>query len=244
MASPSYRIPKAYEEVPLRRRVSGLGLTLALNLLVIFLLIGLTGRRPDSAPPQRGITVVGVEPAPPESKPEEQRQAQLLKQARPRLVKPKIVLPVKPTITPPPTLDILELSKEELKSTDEALAKPSTASSEGGNGGGSDTPVVGRGPNGQALYAAEWVREPTDQELDFYLNGKAQPGYGIIACKTIAGFRVDDCVAIESKPVSSKLARALLAAAWQFRVRPPRKDGQLMVGEWVTIRITYSVSAR
>ena len=32
--------------------------------------------------------------------------------------------------------------------------------------GNDNSPVVGRGPRGETLYAAEWAREPTDQELD------------------------------------------------------------------------------
>jgi protein TonB len=65
----------------------------------------------------------------------------------------------------------------------------------------------------------------------------------MIACRTVADFRVDDCVAVgESR--GSQLVRAMLAAAWQFRVRPPRIGGRLQVGEWVRIRIDYGVRQR
>jgi len=39
----------------------------------------------------------------------------------------------------------------------------------------------------------------------------------------------------------SGIANAVLAAAWQFRVRPPQKGGMPMVGEWVRIRIDYDM---
>jgi len=87
--------------------------------------------------------------------------------------------------------------------------------------------------------AAEWAREPTDAELGGYLPPGAPEGSGLIACKTIPGNRVDDCVEIGNDPPGSHLARAVRLAAWQFHVRPPRKNGRPMIGEWVRIRIDY-----
>jgi protein TonB len=108
-----------------------------------------------------------------------------------------------------------------------------------GSGSAGDSEEVGRGPHGEILYAAEWAREPTNAELSGYYPPGAPEGSGLIACKTIPGNRVDDCVAIESRPASSRLASAALNAAWQFRIRPPRKNGKPMIGEWVRIRIDY-----
>lgn len=244
VASPSYRLPSPYEQVPLRRRVSAMGLTIALNLFLLFLLIGVA-QRPRTAPSPRGPTMVTLSPEGDERQVEQQRQQPREQQqtARPKLQKPKIVIPVPPTITPPPepTLDLIELSKDEMKNVDKAMSAPPTLASRG-RAGGADSPVVGRGPNGQALYAAEWVREPTGQELGHYVKPNSPAGYGIIACKTYPGFRVDDCIELESYPRSAYLARAVLNAAWQFKVRPPSKDGQLMFGEWVTIRIDYEAA--
>ena len=42
-----------------------------------------------------------------------------------------------------------------------------------GAGSAGDSEVVGHGPNGEALYAAEWAREPTDAELGGYLPKNA-----------------------------------------------------------------------
>jgi protein TonB len=102
---------------------------------------------------------------------------------------------------------------------------------------------VGTAPNGQPMYGARWYREPTDQELRGYLSTANGPGWGVIACKTVADFRVEDCVGLDEYPEGSHIVRAVLAAAWQFRVRPPRVGGVSQVGDWVRIRIDYGTKA-
>ena len=99
--------------------------------------------------------------------------------------------------------------------------------------------VSGSGPNGEPLYAASWYREPYEDELAGYLSTASGPGWGLIACRTASDFRVEDCVKVDEYPTGSNIARAVLAAAWQFRVRPPRVGGQPRIGEWVRIRIDY-----
>ena len=106
------------------------------------------------------------------------------------------------------------------------------------SGSAGDSEIVGRGPNGEALYAAEWAREPSHAELDGYLPHNASDGFGLVECKTIANDRVEDCVELDQTP-GSHLASAVRQAAWQFRVRPPRRGGRALVGSWVRIRIDY-----
>lgn len=103
-----------------------------------------------------------------------------------------------------------------------------------------DTERVGTAPNGEPLYAARWYREPTDQELAGYLSTASSPGVALIACKTVAGYYVEDCALVSESPQGAGLGRAVLAAAWQFRVRPARLGGREQFGTWVRIRITYS----
>jgi protein TonB len=107
-----------------------------------------------------------------------------------------------------------------------------------GSGAAGDSEVVGKGPNGEALYAAQWAREPTDAELAGYIPRSAPEGFGLVACKTIPNDRVEDCVELDQTP-GSRLASAVRQAAWQFRVRPPRKGGRALIGSWVRIRIDY-----
>ena len=126
------------------------------------------------------------------------------------------------------------MSKEEMAAADIGNM-PKTAVGSAGD----DSEPVGRAPNGELLYAAEWARHPTDAELGGYLPRNAQDGWGLIACRTVEGNRVEDCIELGHSPRGSHLASAVRQAAWQFRVRPPRKNGKPLIGSWVQIRIDY-----
>ena len=108
-----------------------------------------------------------------------------------------------------------------------------------GRRGPPDTQVVGTAPDGSPLYAAQWYREPNESETSGYLSTATGPGWGLIACKTAPDWRVEDCVIVGENPGGSGIARATLAASWQFLVRPPRLDGEYQVGAWVRIRMNY-----
>ena len=140
-------------------------------------------------------------------------------------------------------LDLIPMTKEELAAADiSRFPKAGTGSGSGTGTSEGDSEVVGHGPNGDVLYAADWARKPTNAELGGYLPPNAPDGYGLVACKTLPQNRVDDCVELESRPRGSHLASAVRQAAWQFRVRPPRKNGRDLVGEWVKIQIFYTHS--
>ena len=159
---------------------------------------------------------------------------------KPKPVPPRPHVPLpKPAAPPNRPLDLLVLSRDEMAAAD--IGKLGTAAGAGtAVAGNDDSPVVGRGPRGETLYAAEWAREPTDTELGGYLPPNAPNGYGLVACRTAPQNRVEDCVELENSPRGSRLASAVRQAAWQFRVKPPRKNGRALVGEWVRIRIDYS----
>jgi protein TonB len=232
---PAYRLPSPYDRPPLTRRASGLALALGVNVLLLLALLTLgVLRLPEPRPSE--ATVVDMLPE------EHARRAvtEPRRSSRPVPKPPPIILPVKPTIAPPPlppketTQPWIEMSHDEMAAADVSnLPKASAGSREG------DSEEVGRGPHGEVLYAAEWARHPTDAELGGYLPRNAPDGFGLIACKTIPGNRVDDCVELDQYPHGSRLAAAVRQAAWQFRIRPPRKNGRPMIGEWVQIRIDY-----
>jgi hypothetical protein len=115
----------------------------------------------------------------------------------------------------------------------------SGADQKGGDGAGTGT---GTGPGGAILYAADWFREPTDSELGGYIRpGQPTKGWGRIACKTVARYRVEECYVLGESPMGSGFGRSVLNAAWQFQVQPPRINGRPQVGSWVSIHITYGV---
>ncbi|HKC02362.1 MAG TPA: hypothetical protein VKC17_03565 [Sphingomicrobium sp.] len=230
MALRTYRPLTEQDRTPLRRRASGLALALGVNFLLLLVLLTLgVIPLPEREPSQ--ATIVDLLP---ESHAEAAKPAALKpRQVMQPIHQPRKMPPIKSPIPPKVPLPLLEMSSEEMAAAD--ISKLGGA----GSGSAGDSEDVGRGPHGEILYAAEWAREPTDAELGGYLPPGAPEGSGLIACKTIPGNRVDDCVEIGNDPPGSHLARAVRLAAWQFHVRPPRKNGKPMIGEWVRIRIDY-----
>ena len=236
MAS-TYRRRSPFDRPPLRRRAAGLALALGINLLLIVALLGIQAskRIPKSFTDRLVVDLMPDSPSPPE-RPSKTPQAEAPRPTPPRF--PRLDPP--PPIDIPRELDMIELTPEEYAAADIGTLPSAPAVADAGRGSGNgDSEEVGRGPNGQILYAAEWAREPTDAELAGYLPSNAPEGWGMVACRTVAGQRVDDCVELENSPRGSRLAGAVRQAAWQFRVRPPRKNGRELIGEWVRIRIDY-----
>lgn len=238
MASKSYQFRSvALDRAPLGRRASGLALALGINLLFLLALLGIGAFRP--APPDTSSALV-VDLLPQsnerESAPAARRKAaRPVERMRPQPRKPPVIPPITSPIPPQVPLQMIELTRQEYAAADIArLPRAGPAADAGaGDSGADDSPVVGRGPHGETLYAAEWARRPTDAELGGYLHPGAPDGFGLIACRTVPGNRVEDCVELDQSPRGSRLASAVRQAAWQFRVKPPRKNGQPMIGEWV-----------
>lgn len=229
------------------RRAASLALALAIEVLLLLAFFTINFREKRKPLFEGGgLTTfdLSAETEQDRSKPA-QRQAEAVVRPKPRLAtpipKPKIEMPPRP-------LQMIEVTPEEFRNSD--IAKLGTAANgpsagqriaQAGSGSPGDSARVGTAPNGEPLYAAEWYREPTDTELGAYLP-KRMPeggGAGMIACRTAARYRVEDCVELGSSPPGSHLAGAVRQAAWQFLVRPPRVGGKPMIGEWVRIRITY-----
>ena len=234
---PAYRLPSPYDRAPLRRRLSSFALAVAINVGLLLLLLALGIVTP---PDQRKSATLTVDLLPESRSATAEETTKTVDRSasnRPVPKPPPVVLPVKPTITPPPNPSSqpwIDMSKDELAAAD--ISKLPSA----GAGGAGDSEVVGRGPNGDALYAAEWAREPTDAEIGGYWPRNTS-GWGLVACKTEPNNRVDDCVELDQSPRGSRLASAVRQAAWQFRVRPPRKGGRPMIGAWVRILVERDV---
>ena len=230
------------------RRATGLILALALEVLLVLMLLTLGQTRSGQQSAQSTLTTFNLAPDP---APEEEQSNDMPPEAKP-LQKPQAVPPPSKEEQPEPAIvlpSLIPMSQDELAANDiskiperpkpPAPARRMMGPSAAGIPG--DTPLIGTGPNGEPLYAAQWYREPTDAELAGYLSTASGPGWGLIACKTEPEYRVDQCVIVGEYPAGSRIANAVLQASWQFRVRPPRKGGRSLVGEWVGIRIDYGL---
>ena len=236
-------MPATYlQPVSARRRAVAIGLTIAVHLLILLVLLNLAPERVRRAfgDPLKTFTVA------PESgereKTPEPRQEQKARQAaaRPATVRPQ------PEPVPAPQVEMpsfMRMTREQFAATDLSRVprKPADAGPAGaGTADSGDSKSAygpGAGPGGARLYNAEWVREPTDAELRTFLPPTPPGSWGEIACRTIPNNRVENCQVLGESPAGSKLATGMRRAAWQFLVRPPRLGGKAMIGEWVRIRI-------
>jgi periplasmic protein TonB len=230
--APASFLTRAPGLLPDWRRVPVLAVVIALHVLLLLLLLLLAPPQPKGKPRPGSMVAVNIAaPTPERARPTVQPKPR----AAPQRSAPQPEVIVQAPNQPPAKWSFGDpaLLGFDLRKTERADAPAAQVA--GANL--PDTAVVGVAPDGSKLYAAEWQREPTDAELAFYIRGKGRPGaYGLIACRTAPRFKVEDCKAIGETP-GSGLGYAVQEAAWQFRVKPPRVDGEYQVGTWVSIRI-------
>ena len=222
-----------------RDRLSAIALSLALVAVLVLLLVRL-GVLP-ALPPRERTTSFALFPT--GEKPAAAKQ-QARRSARSPAVQPAAVRPPPPppSVPRPAKVPALTLSHDEFAATDIGAM--------GAAPGGGDADVAGpdsvaaygpgQGPGGKPLYKAEWYRQPPRNALALYLPGGPQPGWALIACRTVEGYKVENCRELDESPRGSGLARALRQAAWQFQVRPPRLGGKPLIGAWVSIRFDFT----
>jgi protein TonB len=231
------------------RRACGIAAALAIEAMLLLALLSLGAVNPLKKVVPIAISSFDVrnetkQPEQPDKAPKQKTSAQAASHA-PRPTAQPSPQPRKVAMPPQPATIIPLLPQAQSFDLSKVARSPAAPSRPSKMIGPADTPVfgdserVGTAPNGQPMYAARWYREPTDDQLRGYLSTAQAPAWGLITCKTVADFRVEDCVGLDEYPAGSRMLPAILAAAWQFRVRPPQVGGVSQVGDWVRIRIEY-----
>ena len=162
-----------------------------------------------------------------------------VKPQQPRVLPPSVI---KPKVTVPA---LVRVSRSDMAAWDISKLKSADAGNAAGGAGNGTGKLYGPGeaPGVGKLYNAEWYREPTHAELATYLpQGFHGPGSGMIVCRTVDNYHVENCQELNASPPGSGLARALRRASWQLLVRPPRIDGKPLVGAWVRIKFTVTAA--
>ena len=247
------------------RRGVALGLAFLVEGLLLLAFLSLGMEKPPGTTTGKSITLLDIEappapdeaPAPSEAEPAAQADPRPVPQQpaeQPLPPQSAAPLPPRPVETPPVPVAPPVLPSPQVRPRP-AQPPPSTAPraparpvygppDTGGSPAFRDSERVGTAPNGEPLYAAAWYREPEAAMMKAYLSTATGPGWGLIACRTVPGYRVEDCVGLDEYPRGSQITRAALAAAWEFRVRPARLGGKSQVGSWVRIRIEYGRERR
>lgn len=246
--SPAYR-----HRMDWRHRAPALILSLALVGLIVLALMRLGLLPGPDRKPEAELNTFDVPPGTTAAAPERTAAAD---RASPRTpgrdrAAPAAPRPVPTPAAPEPPLPfapgVLVLDKGGFAATDIGRL-PSSGAGAGDGAAGADTATVygpGEGPGGERLFNAEWQREPSRAELAGYLPPAGAPAgaWATIACRTVERYQVENCRSLGEFPAGSGLARAMRQAAWQFRVRPPRVGGRVLIGAWVRIRISFTTDA-
>lgn len=234
-----------------RRRAVAIGLTILVHLAIIWLLLNLTpAMRTFST--DNGLQSFDVAASRPAAQAKKQHQ-QKQQEKRVTRTETKVVPPKAPPVEFKNAPNVIWMSKEEYAKTDisklkrlddadEKLADAGAGGTGGKGGPGDSKPISGpgAGPGGQQLYAAEWYREPTPAELNPFLPPMPPGSSGTIACRTAPRYAVENCQIMGESPLGSGIATGMRRAAWQFKVIPPRINGQPQIGTWVQIRIYFT----
>lgn len=236
------------------RRIGAVIFALIIEVLIALVFMSLGGS--ETKKPDKPMVVVTLpDPGAGKAKPKPDTAAAARKRggqvAHARFNEPEIIVPP-PPVEPPPNPNILWLTKPQYAGSDIGKIQPqgprNGVNQSGAENGTGDAPgdsqlAEGKGPNGEPLYIAEWYREPTNAELSPYIPARARgrPGWGVVMCRTAERWRVEDCRELGDGPRGTGYAGAVRQAAFQFRVKPPRRGGKYLVGAWVSIRIDYRV---
>jgi periplasmic protein TonB len=254
---PSGFTPERIREV-IGRRAMAVVLVLLVEALLLFLLLALNQSNADDERVVVPMSTFTLDPAGEQTPEPDEISAQETQQAGPPEPAPEPD-PIRPDDTPaarvPPPLIPFTRQQAPAPNIPNVPARPAPPAPANGEmmgppaprarrGNGDSQRVEGSGPNGEPLYAASWYYEPRPDELDGYLDTAQGPGWALIICQTMPEYRVDNCELITEYPRGSNIGRSLLAATWQFRVRPPRIGGTPQVGAWVRIRFDYDVRRR
>ncbi|MBV8972375.1 MAG: hypothetical protein JO290_08800 [Sphingomonadaceae bacterium] len=247
------RLPSWWRER--RPRAIALAIVALVHLLLLLALL-YAARVAPPAGGQRAATVVRLI-ALPKSAPPKAAKAVTRPVTTPHTQAVKVPIPIvklPPTDKPAAPLfktemfdavDISKLPSHHTETADAAgtgtsIGPPAAATGEGDYG-----PVVGTGPHGEKLYAAEWYREPTHAEIAPYLpRHLPDVSTADIICRTIDHFGVEDCQEFGEQPIGTGLSRAIRQAGWQFKVKPVRLGQKFEVGTWVRIHFTITAVPR
>ena len=228
------------------RRAIGITLALAFEALLLLMLLAMGMRDEPEPVPMAEVSTFDVQDAAaPETPPADDEEMPSALEPEPRPAPPPVPQPSAAT-DPAPLPPAAVIPRPVPAAPARDTAPPASAPVYGPPAPTNrprDSARVGTAPGGQPLYAAAWYRRPRDDEMRGYLS-TAQPGYATISCRTVPDYRVEDCVLETEYPAGAQMGRAVLAMAWQFRIRPPMLGGRYQVGEWVRIRITYTVQER